>query len=41
LAGDAQEVCREDEMLRELVATWHRLTPAVRKKITVVARRTI
>jgi len=38
---DAQEMCRVDETLRELVATWHRLTPTVRKKIMGVARATI
>jgi hypothetical protein len=34
-------MCREDEILRELVANWHRLPPTVRKKIMDVARATI
>jgi hypothetical protein len=32
---------RVDDTLRELVATWHRLTPTVRMKIMEVARATI
>jgi hypothetical protein len=31
-------MCREEEAFRELVATWHRLTPAVRDKIMDEAR---
>ena len=37
-SGDAQEMCREDEALRELIASWHRLTPTVREIIIEVAR---
>ncbi len=31
----------KDEALRQLVATWHGLTPAVRKAIMDLARATI
>ena len=31
-------MCREEEAFRERVATWHRLTPAVRDKIMDAAR---
>lgn len=40
-AGDAQEMRWKDEALRQLVATWHGLTPAVRKAIMDLARATI
>ena len=37
-AEDAQEMCRDDEALRELVACWHRLTSDVRVRIMEIAR---
>ena len=37
-AGDAQEVCREDPALRELVTFSHGLTPSVRVRIVVLVR---
>jgi hypothetical protein len=35
------ELCRADEALRELVNTWHRLTPEVSAKIIELARGAI
>ena len=37
-AGNAQEICREDEALRELVARWHYLISDVRVTIIEIAR---
>jgi hypothetical protein len=34
------DLCRDCVALRELVASWHRLTPTVRKKILDVAQTT-
>jgi hypothetical protein len=36
--GDAQDMCREDEALRELVACWHHVTSDVRVTIMEIAR---
>jgi hypothetical protein len=32
------ELCRDDAALRELVGTWHRLTPSVRDAIMELVR---
>ena len=37
-AGDAQEMCRDCVALRELVISWHRLTPEVRDAIMKLVR---
>jgi hypothetical protein len=39
--GDAQEMCRDDQALRELLAIWPRLTPSVRTIIMDLARSAI
>ena len=36
--GDVQEMCRDDEALRELVACWHHLTSDFRVRIMEIAR---
>jgi hypothetical protein len=37
-AKGAQEMCREDAALREVVTTWHRLSPTVRDALLALVR---